>query len=64
MRENNFETINGSSELNDEKTEIPLKDEFFMSDFEKYYKYGHYPYMLFLQVILVTLSTAIVTQFF
>jgi hypothetical protein len=39
---------------------IPLKEQFFMSDFEKYYKYGKIPYLVFFHIILLTLSTLIV----
>ena len=41
-------------------SEIPLKEQFFMGDFEKYYKYGKIPYLFFFHMILLILSTLIV----
>jgi len=43
-------------------SEIPLKEQFFMGDFEKYYKYGKIPYLFFFQVTLLILSTLIVIR--
>ncbi len=39
---------------------IPLKDLFFLGDLEKYYKYGIFPYILFVHIFLVILTTALV----
>ncbi len=55
----NYDTDTFSSS-GENPSNIPLKEEFFMSDFEKYYKYGQIPYLFFFQIILVTLSTLIV----
>ena len=55
----NYDTDTLSSN-GENQSNIPLKEEFFMSDFEKYYKYGQIPYLFFFQIILVTLSTFIV----
>ncbi len=57
--------INSNSDEESDKTPklskgIPLKDEIFMSDLEKYYKYGKIPYLFLFQLILVTLTTAVV----
>lgn len=41
-------------------SEIPIKDKFFMSDIEKYYKYGKFPYIMILQIMLVIFSTTLV----
>jgi hypothetical protein len=39
---------------------IPMKDEFFMSDIEKYFKYGIFPYNFFLHIFLTIATTALV----
>lgn len=43
-----------------EISSITLKDQFFMGDFKKYYKYNIFPYLFFIQIFLVLTTTAIV----
>lgn len=54
--------INGNSEdtLSEATANIPYKDLFFISDLDKYYKYGKIPYILFTQIFLIILTTSLV----
>ncbi len=49
-----------SSNGDDCEKRISLKEEFFISDFEKYYKYGKTPYLFLIQIVLLILSTLMV----
>jgi hypothetical protein len=61
MLNNNLRAINDAISSTDlTEDEIPLKDKFFMSDLEKYYKYGTIPYILFIQIFLLISTTTIV----
>ena len=56
LRENNSQ--------NPTKIKIPLRDVFFIGDIEKYYKYGETPYLFFIHIFLVILTTGIVSKIF
>jgi hypothetical protein len=63
MREHKLNyVINGNLEetLSEATANIPYKDLFFISDLDKYYKYGKMPYILFTQIFLIILTTSLV----
>jgi hypothetical protein len=62
MTDDKINTINGcaTDNLSERTANIPIKDLFFISDLEKYYKYGKAPYMLYIQTFLIVLTTSIV----
>jgi hypothetical protein len=64
MSDGTIQAINDytSDNLSERTANIPIKDLFFMSDLEKYYKYGKQPYMLYLQAFLIILTTTIVNH--
>ena len=66
MIENNHLAINDTDKESDiEMTNnIPMKDQFFMSDLEKYYKYGKFPYLFLVQLLLVIVTTTVVKRLF
>ena len=43
---------------------ISLKDKFILSDMAKYYKFGIFPYILIVHILIVSLSTLIVSIYF
>ncbi len=42
---------------------VPLKDKLVLSDFEKYYKFGIFPYIVFIHIMIVFITTTIVNEF-
>lgn len=45
------------------ENQIPLKDKFLLSDLERYYKFGIFPYIVFIHFAIVMLTTLIVKHF-
>ncbi len=66
MSTDKINAINGyaTDTLSERTANIPIKDLFFISDLEKYYKYGKAPYMLYIQTFLIVLTTSIVRNNF
>ena len=66
MIENNHLAINDTDQESETEMtkDIPLKDQFFMSDLEKYYKYGKFPYLFIIQLLLVIVTTTVVKRNF
>ena len=64
MKKENIYTINeiekSQSRLN--SSDIPMKDLFFIGDLDKYYKYGIFPYILIIHIVLVIFTTSLVIQ--
>ncbi len=66
MRTVTTQAINTNSidTISEATINIPYKDLFFISDLEKYYKYGKIPYIFFTQLFLVLLTTSIVINYY
>lgn len=43
---------------------VPLKDQLMLSDFVKYYKFGIFPYIVFIHILIVSITTFIVKNIF